>query len=268
MADLTPLEKRSLERLLGMGGGYVLSFSDRTFHEFVLDTVGKDIWDTKYNYASGSKANRLRGFWAAEPNAIVGRLLSALFEYGQADTALPPELLAQCREIVNRLLKEHPVREIEALTSVTGEKEFEHLERSVRDAVERNNPEAGLDHLHTYLVKFVRVRCERRSIDTTKEKPLHSLFGEYIKDLRGEGLIESEMAERILKSSISHMEAFNHVRNNKSLAHDNKVLGYEEALFIMNAVTSSIRFLRSVDPDKAKPQTTLDAMGKDDDLPF
>lgn len=251
-----------------MGSGYVLSFSDSTFHEFVLDTVGKDIWDSKYNYASGSKANRLRGFWASEPNSIVGRLVASLIEYGQADSAFPPELLAQCRGIVNRLLKDQPVREIEALTSVTGEKEFEHLERSVRDAVERNNPEAGLDHLHTYLVKFVRVRCERRGIDITKDKPLHSLFGEYIKGLREEGLIESEMAERILKSSISHMEAFNHVRNNKSLAHDNKVLGYEEALFIMNAVTGSIRFLRSVEPDSSKPKATLTATGETDDLPF
>ncbi len=268
MADLTPLEKRSLERLFGMGGGYVLNFSNRTFQEFVLDTVGKDIDDAKYNCASGSKANRLRGFWTSEQNLIVGRLLSALIEYGQADTAFAPDLLSQCRGIVNRLLQELPVREIEALTSVTNEKEFEHLERSVRDAVERSNPESGLDHLHTYLVKFVRVRCERRGIDITKEKPLHSLFGEYIKHLREEGLIESEMTERILKSSISHMEAFNHVRNNKSLAHDNKVLGYEEALFIMNAVTSSIRFVRSVDPDNAKPKTVLSTVSDDDDLPF
>lgn len=268
MADLTPLEKRSLEQLLGMGGGYVLNFSNRTFQEFVLDTVGKDIDDAKYSYASGSKANRLRGFWSSEPNPTVGRLLSALIEYGQGDSAFPPDLLSQCRGIVNRLLQEFPVREIEALASVTNEKEFEHLERSVREAVERNNPESGLDHLHTYLVKFVRVRCERQGIDIAKEKPLHSLFGEYIKHLRGEGLIESEMTERILKSSISHMEAFNYVRNNNSLAHDNKLLGYEEALFIMNAVTSSIRFLRSVDPDQVKPKATLKTLSDEDDLDF
>lgn len=181
MADLTPLEKRSLEQLLGMSGGYVLNFSNRTFQEFVLGTVGKDIDDAKYSYASGSKANRLRSFWSLEPNLTVGRLLSALIEYGQADSTFRPDLLSHCRGIVNRLLQELPVREIEALTSVTNEKEFEHLERSVRDAVERSNPESGLDHLHTYLVKFVRLRCERQGIDVTKEKPLHSLFGEYLK---------------------------------------------------------------------------------------
>jgi len=34
MSDLTSIERRKLERLLCMGGGYVLNFSDRTFREF------------------------------------------------------------------------------------------------------------------------------------------------------------------------------------------------------------------------------------------
>ena len=33
MADLSSIERRKLERLLRMGGGYVLDFSDRTFGE-------------------------------------------------------------------------------------------------------------------------------------------------------------------------------------------------------------------------------------------
>jgi hypothetical protein len=58
-------------------------------------------------------------------------------------------------------------------------------------------------------------------LTVTQSKPLHSLFGEYVKRLRDGGYVESEMAVRILKSSISTMEAFNDVRNNRSLAHDN-----------------------------------------------
>ena len=38
---------------------------------------------------------------------------------------------------------------------------------------------------------------------------------------------ESEMADRILKSSISIFEPFNDVRNNRSLARDNPILNYE-----------------------------------------
>jgi len=63
----------------------------------------------------------------------------------------------------------------------------------VRDAVEKNEPEAGLDRLHTYVVKFVRARCEERGISCPREKPLHSIFGEYVKRLRQEGQIRSEI---------------------------------------------------------------------------
>lgn len=268
MADLSPLEKRSLEMLFGMGGGYVLEFTNRTFGEFVRDTIGKNIYDAKYDYESGSKANRLRGFWTVESNPVVGRLLSALVDYAVAEGNVSADLVAQCRRIVARLAVKLPVKEIDALTSVGSEKEFQHLEESVRDAIRRGNPESGLDHLHTYLVKFIRARCERHGIDAGREKALHSLLGEYVKALKEKGLIESEMSERILKSSISHMEAFNRVRNDKSLAHDNKVLGYEEALFITNTVASTIRFLRAVDPDQVKTTAVLDVASSDDDLPF
>lgn len=77
MSDLTNVERRKLERLFEMGGGYVLDFSNRTFEEFVTDTIGRNIYDSRYNHGSGSKANRLRGFWQAEPNYVVGKLLGA-----------------------------------------------------------------------------------------------------------------------------------------------------------------------------------------------
>ena len=62
MSDLTSAEKQKFEQLLGMRSGYVLDFSNRTFTEFVLDSTGRDIFDSRYEYASASKANRLRAF--------------------------------------------------------------------------------------------------------------------------------------------------------------------------------------------------------------
>jgi hypothetical protein len=55
------------------------------------------------------------------------------------------------------------------------------------------------------------------------------------------------MTERILKSSISVMEAFNDVRNVQSLAHDNPILNYDESLLVFNHVSSSIRFITSLE---------------------
>jgi Abortive infection C-terminus len=110
----------------------------------------------------------------------------------------------------------------------------------------------------------VRTLCSQRGIPVTRDKPLHSMFGEYVKRLRDGGHIESEMAVRILKSSISTLEAFNDVRNNRSLAHDNEILDYDEALLIFNHVASSIRFLRSLEARlQQEPAPVID-----DDLPF
>ena len=114
---------------------------------------------------------------------------------------------------------------------------------------------------------YVRSLCEAYGVETDREKPLHSLFGEYVKHLKQAGHFESEMTARILKSSISILDAFNDVRNNRSLAHDNPILGYEEALLIFNHVASSIRFLRSVDA-RAREQEREAARAADDDIPF
>ncbi|MCX6597204.1 MAG: hypothetical protein NTV70_12650 [Acidobacteria bacterium] len=100
MADLTVLEKRKLEQFFGMGSGYVLDFSNRSFEEFVRDSVGLSIFDSRYDYGSGSKANRLRAFWTKESNAVVGKLLGDLLDCAEPKGAQHEV----CRLIVNRLL--------------------------------------------------------------------------------------------------------------------------------------------------------------------
>ena len=92
------------------------------------------------------------------------------------------------------------------------------MAKAVRDAIEKNEPELGLDRLHTFIIKYARTCCTRHGIRVTRDTPLHSIFGEYVKRLRDEGWVESEMGVRILKPSISVLEAFNDVRNNRSLA--------------------------------------------------
>ena len=268
MSDLTAIEKRKLERGLAMGSGYVLNFSNRTFAEFFLDSFGIDIYDSKYDYGPGSKANLMRGFWERESNYLVGRVLDLLFTewnefkgYGAPDE--PPE---ECLRIVRRLKDSAPVPDIEAITPNIEDQSFEALARSLREAIDQNEPEAGLDRLHTFVVKYFRVLCEKRGIDTSREKPLHSLVGEYVKALKNEGLIESDMAQRILKSSISVMEAFNRVRNEQSFAHDNKVLNCNESLLIFSHVTSSIRFIEALErPSATQP---VAESGQFDEIPF
>jgi uncharacterized protein (TIGR02391 family) len=81
MANLTTNEKQILEKLFQMGDGYVLNFSDRTMREFFENDVGIDIYDQEYDYSSGSKANRIRGFWLSDSDEVVGKSILKLIEY-------------------------------------------------------------------------------------------------------------------------------------------------------------------------------------------
>jgi hypothetical protein len=250
-----------------MGGGYVLNFSNRTFDEFAIDTIGREIYDTN---EFGSKANRLRIFWQRENDAVVGKLMAGMLEYG-VDTSLftgKEVLLETCHRIVTRLRQDSPVAELDALAALSDERDFETVAKAVRESIEKNEPESGLDRLHTFVIKYVRTLCTQHGLTVTREKHLHSLFGEYVKCLCDGGHVESEMAVRILKSSISVLEAFNDVRNNRSLAHDNTILHYDEALLIFNHVAASIRFLRSVEGKLPKRQPQVPAANDLEDVPF
>ena len=145
MADLTNTEKRQFERLLGMGSGYVLDFSNRTFAEFVIDSTGRDPYDAKYDHGS-SKANRLRGFWAAESNRMVGKLMADLAAYakglpgGEKDAAS----VEQCERTIARLLQDNPVQELDTLVALGNKRDFEIIAKAVRDAIDRDE----LDQRH------------------------------------------------------------------------------------------------------------------------
>ncbi len=271
MSDLTFIERTRLEKLFQMGGGYILDFSNRTLAEFVAESTGRDIYDAKYDQASGSKANRLRAFWMQEQSHLVGKLVHDLLEYCRPVARDPDQdrLFAECDRIARRLQQSAPVEALDAITAEGTERGFEVLARAVRDSIEKNEPEAGLDRLHTFVTKLTRTLAEKRGIAIDRDKPLHSIFGEYVKALRNAGLVESEMTERILKSSISTMEAFNRVRNEESLAHDNPTLSYDESLLIFNHVCSSVRFIRALE---ARAERAAGAAASqeaiDDEIPF
>jgi hypothetical protein len=275
MSDLTNTEKRKLEKLLDMGGGYVLTFSNRTLDEFVVDSIGRSIYDSRYTFGSGSKANQIRGVWKVESNHIVGKLMGDLLDYAVEIGSIvkASQAYEDCNHIVQRLKESSSVSDLDALTALSEEKDFEIVAKAVRGAIDENSPETGLDRLHTFVTKYLRSLCTLRGVTVTRDKPLHSLIGEYVKKLRELGHIESEMTLRILKTSISNLDAFNDVRNNQSLAHDNPILNYDESLLIFNNVVSSIRFLRSLEERIEREKTAAaqapdNSLISDDDVPF
>ena len=128
------------------------------------------------------------------------------------------------------------------------------MAKAAPDSIENNQPEAGLDRLHTFVVKFLRSLCDKHGLTLDRSVPLHALMGAYIKKLREDGELGSEMSERILKSSIANLEAFNHVRDNHTLAHDNAILSRDEAFLIFNHVASTVRSIKAHEAELLRRQ--------------
>jgi hypothetical protein len=110
MSTLTFQDKHRLENFLRTANGYVLSFSDRTFQEFVFEHTGKDIHSERYCTAGTSKANKLRSFWKLESDHLVGSLIDKLitFECNHDESLDTHKEAAKCQVIAMRLLSGGP----------------------------------------------------------------------------------------------------------------------------------------------------------------
>ena len=282
MADLSLQDKRYLERMLEMEGGYVLDFSNRTFHNFIYDSTKFNIEEERFYVDGESKARRLRAFWNLESNYNVGLLIEKLLEYWLVQVNmgdrriddLSERLHKECTKIAERLKADTIVTEIEVIKEVGDDRDFDLLAKSIRESINNNEPEVALDRLHTYVTKFIRQLCDNHNIEIKKDESLNAIFGKYVKFIVANEKIESQMTERILRYSIHVIESFNDIRNNKSFAHDNPILNYSESVLIFNNVTNSIKFIESVET-KIEQENKAELTEKEadetelwDDLPF
>ena len=72
------------------------------------------------------------------------------------------------------------------------------------------------------------------------------------------------MTVKILKFSISILDSFNYIRNNKSLAHDNeKIADYSESILIFSNINSLVKFIQVIEEKIDK-----ELISKEDNLPF
>lgn len=80
MSCILPIEKQILEDLFGMKSGYVLDFSNRTFKEYIFDTLGIDVYE---RYAEGnlSKAKIMRQLYQDLSDQQLATLLKAFLDY-------------------------------------------------------------------------------------------------------------------------------------------------------------------------------------------
>lgn len=84
MPNFKSLQMQFLDDLLGMSGGYVLNFSDRTFAQFFKEELDIDIDDPNWSVEGGSKGKRMRFFLQTAPHPVVARAIKALWDYREA----------------------------------------------------------------------------------------------------------------------------------------------------------------------------------------
>lgn len=254
MSTLKAIDRIKLERFLEMGDGYVCNFSNKTFGDFVIESVGVDVYTPEYAEDGTSKANRLRSFWRKEPNHLTAKLLDDLLGYWKSEKehfetfdSSAAALHEECMLVVEKLRRDNPIEDAEAFRPNAPAEDFSALAASIRDSIDKGQPSEALDRLHTFLMRYMRELCRKHSLPFEKDTALQKLFGGYVKFIMEKGVVESHMSERILKSSISVLDAFNSVRNNQSFAHDNPILNHHEAVLIFNNVSNTLRFIESIE---------------------
>lgn len=171
-------------------------------------------------------------------------------------------------KIADRLKQESIVEHIDAIKPNADDRDFKLLAKSIRESIEKNEPEVALDRLHTFSFKYLRELCDKHNIVYEKADSLNAVFGKYVKLIVDNQHVESAMSEKILKYSINIIEAFNDIRNNKSFAHDNPVLNYHESVLIFNNISSTIKFIEFIETQINKVNEAEKTQETWDDLPF
>lgn len=269
MSSFKYADRLKFERLFGMGGGYVLWFSNRTFRDFFISTIDLDIYDGSWGEQPLSKANLLRSFWENASDvqvATVNRELLSIW-YSMVENKSESDLLLyqECVNINSVLFGNQSVRNIGALSQFDIDWTIEAIIKDIKHNIETNNPELTLDRLHNYLVKYGRKLCIKHGIDYQDNDTLNSIFGLYNKWLHDNELLESKMSNKIIGSVVKLFEDYNYVRNNQSAAHPNPLLNKIESLFIVDTICSIVEFINKIEDvlsGSIKPNT------EDDLVPF
>jgi hypothetical protein len=237
------------------GFGYVLDFSDRTMSEYFEDEFGIDIYAAEYKENGSSKRNCLTTFLQKTDLGTALKVLRALSERRQGLIDTGPasyngeETKAASRalqDVIVQLELNPAVLRADGVVPFERDRTLEELVADIERSLLANKPEVAIDHLHTYCVKKMAHLLKVRGIPCGPDEPLHSRFGKYRHCLESERTLH-EFTHRALKTFISLLESFNDLRNNHSLAHDNKLLDPVEARFIVSSISAMLVMLRALE---------------------
>lgn len=216
MSSLNMRDKRALEEFFGMGSGYVLNFSDRTFGEFVLEAVDIDIHSDEFTILGSSKAKKLRAFWENESDYLVGRLLKALIDYAEESTHETTEksksLAERCRVIVSRLLAGGP--SLDDLKQKAASLDANHLAEQIRrmeDAVE-TDPSLAIGTAKELIETCCKTILRERGREIPGTPDIPTLTKATLKELNlvPEGVPNAARGADVIKRLLSNLSTVGH----------------------------------------------------------
>lgn len=144
------------------------------------------------------------------------------------------------------------------------------LRKDIDDALAKDKPVEVLDRLHTFVVAFIRDICEKHSIEIASEDgrfyPCQNLVGKLAKYYKQNKIITSEFSQKAIKMSISLFEAFNDIRNNNSLAHDNILLKKDDATYVVRIMGALIDYINCIENSIENKPINFSQI--DDGIPF
>lgn len=216
MSSLNMRDKRVLEEFFGMGSGYVLNFSDRTFGDFVHEAVDIEIHSEKYTINGTSKAKKLRAFWEKESDYIVGRLLNALIDETEDTTPERTEgdkkLRDRCREIASRLIAGGP--SLDDLKQKAQCLDANHLAEQIRrmeDAVE-TDPSLAIGTAKELIETCCKTILAVRGVAISGTPDIPSLTKATLKELNlvPEGVPNAARGAAVIKRLLSNLSTVGH----------------------------------------------------------
>ena len=250
MSNLKPAETRVLERMLLMGSGYVLDFSNRTMAEFFEAEIGLDIYDERWAFRGESKANRMRAFWTAADEMTVARVLRGLWSC-RLEVAYGDPPTEQDRQkyfaIIAKLEGDAGTANTDGIERFSRDETLEELVAAIERDVQAGSPNTALDRLHTYCMKKFAHLIHEHQPDIIPAATLNGRAGQYLNSRKKEAKSWRPVSFEIMTATVKIFEQFNDTRNNASLAHDNTIVSKAEARFIFDGVVNLLRFLKATE---------------------
>ena len=211
MSSLNMADRHNLEKLLGMEGGYVLNFSDRTIGEFIFEAVGVDIHSARYTADGTSKARKLRTFWKLESDYLVGKLILALVDYSVSLNSEPtPEkdtLRERCRQTAARLLAGSP--SLEPLKAHAKALDANYLAEQIRrmEASVETDPSLAIGTAKELIETCCKTILAERGKPMTGTPDVPTLTKETLKELKlvPDGVPDSARGSDVVKRLLSNL---------------------------------------------------------------